>query len=335
MNLAVRVDKREAEAVRRKLLKDGVLDHGRAILEKRGIVEIPVTRRASPHLEYIGQKNPVYRPLRLSLETVRESLKEVIGEKARHLRRWELVGDVIVVNLPLKTPKEKEKTGRLLLKFFPRAKTVVNRLGIYDTFRQPRVEVLYGGKTETLHRENKCKFKMDVTMVMFSAGNLEERRRMAFISNRDETVLDMFAGIGQFTIPMAKHSRPKKVLAIEKNPAAFRYLWENVKLNGLDNVEVRLGDCRENIPKEKVDRVLMGYIFDTRVFLPYALRALKGEGVIHYHCLVRRGMEKNEESILRRTASSLGFKATRIKRRKVKSYSPGYHHLVFDVDVER
>lgn len=335
MNLAVRVDKLEAEAVRKKLLKDGILDQGRAILRKGDAVEIPVKEKALPNLEYVNQDNPVYRPPRLSLDRVRESLKEVIGEKARRLRGWELIGDVVVVSLPLETKREKEDAGKRLLRFFPRARTAANRLGIYDIFRQPMVEVLYGNGTETLHRENGCKFRIDVSRVMFSAGNLEERRRMAFISNKDESVLDMFAGIGQFTIPMAKHSRPKKVIAIEKNPAAFKYLWENIKLNGLSNVEAVRGDCRGKSPIGEVDRVVMGYIFNTHVFLPRALRALRGGGVVHYHCLVRRGREREEESILRQRIDSLGYEATRIKRRKVKSYSPGYNHLVFDMDVER
>jgi tRNA wybutosine-synthesizing protein 2 len=334
MNLAIKVHRREAEAYRKMLLRAGVLDHSRAIMERDGMVEIPVTRKTVPGAEYVRQEDPVYRPERLSLKVVRNSLREVIGAKADRLK-WELLGDVVVVSLPLETEREKREAGERLLRFFPKAKTVVNRIGIHDIFRKPRVEVLYGNGTETTHKENKCRFRMDVAKVMFSAGNLEERRRMAYISNRDEVVLDMFAGIGQFTIPMAVHSRPKKVIAIEKNPVAHGYLWENVKINRLDNVDALLGDCREKSPRGAVDRVVMGYLFRTHVFLPYAFRALRGGGVIHYHSLVRRGDERNVESAIKLEAGSAGYDATRIKRRKVKSYSPGYHHLVFDVDVER
>ncbi len=335
MNLAVKVSRREAEAFRKMLLRAGVLDQTRAIVEKEGMVEIPVTKKTVQGAEYVYQENPVYRSQRLSLEGVKRSLREVIGRKADHLRGWELLGDVVVVSLPLETDAEKRETGKSLLRFFPRAMTVVNRKGIHDIFRQPEVEVLYGDGTHTVHKENGCRFVMDVSKVMFSAGNMEERRRMAYVSNRNEVVLDMFAGIGQFTIPMAKHSRPRKVIAIEKNPVAHGFLWENVKINKLDNVDAILGDCREKSPMGAVDRVVMGYLFDTHAFLPHAFRALRGAGIIHFHSLVRRRDERAVESAIKKKASSEGFTATRIKRRKVKSYSPGYHHVVFDVDVER
>jgi tRNA wybutosine-synthesizing protein 2 len=335
LNLIVRVNKRDAETVRNRLLREGVLDRRRAILRKDDVVEIPVIKKSAARLEYVKQKDPIYLPPRLSLDRVRRSLGDVLGERAGYLRGWELLGDILVVCLPLETEEEKREVGRRLLQFFPQAKAVVNRKGIIHTFREPRVELLCGIDTETVHKENGCRFRMDVARVMFSAGNLEERRRMAYISDKKEVVLDMFAGIGQFTIPIARHSKPKKVIAIEKNPVALRYLWDNIKLNGLSNVEVLLGDCREKSPTGKVDRVVMGYIFDTHIFLPHALNALRDGGVIHYHSLVKRGDEAREKTFLHHLVTTLGYAATRIKRRKVKSYSPRYHHMVFDIEVER
>jgi tRNA wybutosine-synthesizing protein 2 len=333
--LAVRIRKAEAELTRRQLLRLGLLDRERKILRRGDAVEIPVVGRGIPGLEYVLQEEPVYYRPRLSFEAVKEALRPVLGEKVRVLRRWELIGDVVVVSLPQELGDRKHEVGRKFLEFFPRAKTVVNRRGIVDTYRSPVVEVIAGDGTETIHRENGCRFKLDVGRVMFSAGNLEERRRMAYISNPGEVVLDMFAGIGQFTIPVAKHSKPKKVVSIEKNPVAFEYLWENVKLNGLTNVEALLGDCREKSPCNEVDRVVMGYLFNTSVFLPFALKALRDKGVVHYHELVERGGEKRKEAVLKQQVERLGYEAVRIKSRKVKSYSPRYHHLVFDMEVRR
>lgn len=332
--LAVRVRRREAELVRRRLLRLGLLDRERKILSRGGVVEIPVLSRRVPGLEYVVQEEPVYYRWRLSFEAVKEALRPLLGEKTRMLRRWELIGEVVVLSLPRELDGVKYEIGRKFLEFFPRAKAVVNRMGITEEYRRPVVEVIAGSDTETVHRENGCRFKLDLGRVMFSAGNLEERRRMANISNPGEVVLDMFAGIGQFTIPLAKHSRPREVIAIEKNPVAFGYLVENVKLNGLSNVRALLGDCRARSPWGEVDRVVMGYLFDTSIFLPYALHALRDEGFIHYHELVARGGEKRREAWLMRRAGELGYEV-KIKSRKVKSYSPGYNHMVYDMEVRR
>jgi len=78
-------------------------------------------------------------------------------------------------------------------------------------------ETIAGFKTETVHRENGVIFNLDARKVMFSAGNLKERMRMSLFG-KDEFVVDMFAGIGYFTLQMAVHSRPRKIMAIEMNP---------------------------------------------------------------------------------------------------------------------
>lgn len=314
----------------------GLLDKERKLLLTGSVVEIPVTGRGTAGLEYTVQKEPVYYRPRLSFEAIKESLREILDEGELRMLRggWELIGDVVVISLPRALDGKKYDIGRRFLEFFPRARAVVNRRGITEVYRRPVVEVLAGRGTETIHKENGCRFKLDLRKVMFSAGNLEERRRMAYISNPREVVLDMFAGIGQFTIPVAKHSKPREVVAIEKNPIAYEYLTENIKLNGLCNVRALLGDCRDKSPRREVDRVIMGYLFNTSVFLPYALHALRDGGFIHYHELMLRKRMKKKEAVLAQRVEELGFKVASIKSRVIKSYSPRHHHMVFDIEVK-
>ena len=71
---------------------------------------------------------------------------------------------------------------------------------------------------------------------MWSKGNTTERKRMSTISDKGETVVDMFAGIGYFSIPMAVHSKPSKIYSIEINPISYGYLCENVYLNKVEDI---------------------------------------------------------------------------------------------------
>ncbi len=118
---------------------------------------------------------------------------------------------------------------------------------------------------------------------MFSQGNLKERMRMGHFG-KDEFVVDMFAGIGYFTLPMAVHSRPRKVMAIELNPLAYSYLQENMRQNRVDEiVDPTLGDCREMAPIGEADRVVMGYVGTTDRYLKKGIEALRPGGILHYH----------------------------------------------------
>ena len=65
-------------------------------------------------------------------------------------------------------------------------------------------------KTETINKENGCLFKLDLAKVMWSKGNNNERLRIAKLVGDGETVIDMFAGIGYFSIHIAVHSNAKR-----------------------------------------------------------------------------------------------------------------------------
>jgi len=120
---------------------------------------------------------------------------------------------------------------------------------------------------------------------MWSKGNTTERKRIAGLVEKGETVVDLFAGIGYFSIPIAVHSMVDKIYSIEINPTAYDYLCQNITLNDVSGkIKPLYGNCRELAPEGVADRVLMGYIGNTHHYLDVALSALKDEGgVIHYH----------------------------------------------------
>ena len=151
-----------------------------------------------------------------------------------------------------------------------------------------------------------------------------------------EVVVDMFAGIGYFTLPMAVHSRPKRIVAIEINPVAYGYLVENIRLNGVDGIVVPLhGDCARMTPEGVADRAVMGYVGTTDRYLDAGIRALRQGGVLHYHQTVPERLYPGRlEEDLAEAAERAGRSAKIERAARVKKYSPGMLHAVIDARIE-
>ena len=251
--------------------------------------------------------------------------------------KWEKIGDVLILRLSSELDKYKQQIGEKYANVL-NCKTVLRDIcGISGIYREPNVEIIYGSnKTETIHKENGIRYKLDPRKIMFSSGNMDERIRMATISNKDETIVDMFSGIGYFTLPIAVYSKPKKIFACEINPIAYDYLCENIALNNVTSiVEPILGDNREAAPKNRANRVILGYLEENHQFLQVAINCLKnGKGIIHYHevCpdeLIPFRPLKN----VRDEVESLNKGAELLSCKHVKSYAPGVSHIVLDLEI--
>lgn len=241
-------------------------------------------------------------------------------------KHWEILGDVVVLKAISEHEENAQKLGEIYAEVLG-AKTVVVEEGIYGPKRKPKVRVIYGKDTETITKENGILYKLDVSKVMFSSGNKKERIRMGAAAKDGEKVLDMFAGIGYFSIPMGKKA---EVYSCEINEEAFHYLCENIRLNKA-RVKPFLGDNREIVPtlNEKFDRIVMGYLKGTHEFLPVALNSLKERGVIHYHEAFR-----DKEKVLKRIDSICkehGREIREIRENRIKSIAPHIEHYVFDL----
>jgi tRNA wybutosine-synthesizing protein 2 len=251
-------------------------------------------------------------------------------------RKWELLGDVLLMKIPQELKGFEGEIAREYANELG-AKTVLQDMGIEGEMREPNVEVLWGSETETVHKENGVKFKLDCARLMFSSGNVDERIRMATISNPQEVVVDMFAGIGFFSIPMAVHSKPVKVHALEINPVAHQYLSENAKINNMEDiVDPVLGDNLNFEGKGIADRIVMGYLDKTHLFFPKALDILKEEGgVIHYHekC-PNEILDKRPLENIKSAAWDKGRNVEVLNTKIIKSYAPGVSHIVLDLFVK-
>lgn len=328
---AVLVHEKESESVRRRLLFESALDKTRKLVKKSGFIEIPVNESfTDDDLILIDQVKPeFYTPK----ETLSDRLDMPDHEKRLIPSGWQILGDIIIISLHEDLEHRKTEIGNALLSLCPGCRTVLLDRGIKGQMRQPVRELIAGSKTETIHKENGCLFKLDAMRLMYSQGNLSERKRMSKLG-KDEVVVDMFAGIGYFSIPMAVHSKPRRVLSIEINPAALGYLKENIRLNSIEDiVEPVEGDCSQVTPTGIADRVIMGYL-DAHEYLGQGIRALLPGGIIHYHEAVPEAIESRPVERIIAKASEHGRKAQIIEIRRIKKYSPGVWHVVVDAMVD-
>ncbi|MFC6939478.1 class I SAM-dependent methyltransferase [Salinirubellus sp. GCM10025818] len=328
--LAALVDESRAEAAIESLRGEGVYDDARSVApHDEGRVALPVTEPP------VG--TDVREVIEADLPWRTRGLADLLRERGweddeidRAPGSWAVVGSVVLVDIG-DAPRP-EEVGEALLSLHGEADTVLARGGVSGTTREPDIEVLAGeGDTETVHTEHGIRYALDLAAVMFAPGNEAERARMGEVVGEGERVFDMFAGIGYFTLPMARAGAA--VTATEVNPTAFRYLAENAVLNGVeDRISAFRADCRD-VEVEAVDRVVMGY-YEAWEYLDSALSALRPGGVVHLHeATPEAELWDRPISRLREAADERGRGVEVLDRRVVKSHSPGVDHVVVDARV--
>jgi tRNA wybutosine-synthesizing protein 2 len=154
---------------------------------------------------------------------------------------------------------------------------------------------------------------------------------MSEIVQEGEYVVDMFACVGQFALHMAKKENVL-VKAIEINPRAYKFLTENIVLNRLEEkVTAVFGNNREVSPRGVANRIVMGYLHNTLLFLPIALKTLSTSGgVVHMHLATAASDVADTCNTINNLCGHYSFRSE-IEVRKIKNYSPGIGHYVFDI----
>jgi tRNA wybutosine-synthesizing protein 2 len=319
------------------LMELGLVDRSAKISKEGDSRLVPITPGMEGEITKMGYEmteGPAYtmerrKPQERILNELSDLPEEVISAMPM---KWEYVGDVVILKMDDVCLPYKKRIGETYAAILGANTVCADLNGITGELRRPSTEVIYGNKTESVRLENGILYEFDVGKIMFASGNVEERHRMGELDCEGETIVDMFAGIGYFTLPMAKFTGARKVFACEKNPDSYSYLVKNAERNGVsEQVIPMLGDNR-NIPgKRFADRVILGYVQTTSVFLPKALEIIKHGGMIHYHdtFYVNESKERIEEIFT--DAAGDGFEIERMK--EVKSFAPSVSHYVADVRI--
>jgi len=258
-------------------------------------------------------------------------------------KRWEKFDDIALIP---NSSFRKEQWGSIINdEFWTKVCQSLNierlaRSGeIVGEKRESTVEMLVGNNDWVIRKENGIKYGYHITQCMFSSGNINERRRMGEIVTENEIVVDLFCGIGYYTLPILMKDNVKHVYSCEWNINAIKALKFNLDNN---NVKIKCtileGDNRitTNGLKNIADRVLLGLLPTAEESYNVALKCLKEEGgVLHIHGLAPSG---NHQVFLSETTEkllkiNLNYKIINCKINKIKSYAPHWDHLVLDIEI--
>ncbi len=279
------------------------------------------------------------RDRRSPAERVRDRLRGRLPERrlAELPTGYQRLGSVLVLDLPEPLRPSFSEIGEAWREVLG-VRAVLRRAGpVEGELRRPELEPIAPGPTETTVLEHGVRFRFDAARVLFARGNREERHRIGRLVRPGEVVVDLFAGIGYFTLPALVTGRAARVIAVEKNPVSFDYLVENLRRNGVsDRAEPVLGDNRTvALPTATADRVVLGYLPTAVPWIGRALSLLSASGgAMHVHLLVgtREGPEGASE-LVRSEVERLGRGVDDARGRRVKRYGPGRDHMVVDVAV--
>jgi len=261
------------------------------------------------------------------------------------LRGFDIVGDIAIIKVPNNFGDKAKIIAKTIMESHKNVRTVLRQVSpISGDLRLRNLEWVYGEeKTETVHREHGCLFKVDLARCYFSPRLSYEHIRVARQVKPDEVIVNMFAGVGGFSIVIAKHSRAKKIYSIDINPAAVQYMRINSDLNNVkDIMEPIEGDAKEVVIsklKGIADRVLMPLPEKAYEYLDYALMALKPQGgIIHYYDFEHAEKGENPiEKIVRKVSSKLLILNVEFEilfSRIVRSVGPRWYQVVLDMLVK-
>ena len=218
--------------------------------------------------------------------SLRELLKDKLQEEKLSLvpKRFEVIGDIAILNLPPSLYDEKYLIAQALLSHNKKMKVVLlkkNKLA--GEKRTAEFEILIGERTTTIHKENDCLFNVDIARTYFSGKLYFERSRIADKVNNGEDVLVLFCGVGPFLIPIAK-KKDVNIIGLEKNPFACALFRKNAELNHI-NADIILGDANSmnNIFRKRFDRIVIPTPYGQDHFLSLARPLLKPGGTVHFY----------------------------------------------------
>ncbi|UZE92083.1 MAG: class I SAM-dependent methyltransferase family protein [Methanosarcinales archaeon] len=317
-SLYVKVPITKGESTRKKLAELGILNKSFKIRSDNQFLYVPISTRKNipPDME-------------IATGEFEEAKKhETIEDLLDFTPSYEIIGDIAILS------EEDVNVARAILKIHKNVRTVLYPISsTTGEFRVRDFKVVAGEpRTETTHKEHGCRYIVDIQRAYFNPHLSTERARVSAQVKPGETVIDMFAGVGPFSILIAK--RAKHVIAIDKNSDAILFLRKNAELNSITNIEIIQGDVREVAArfKGRADRIIMNLPHKASEFLDEAIEMLRSDGIMHYYDIRHEDDFEGAAVNLCKIAARRGVGIKVFNIRKVHSYAP--HKYIVCVDCQ-
>lgn len=276
-------------------------------------------------------------------------LKDVLAgvldadEAAQVYSAFDQIGDIIIIKVPDGLAGKKMLIAEAILTNVKTAKAVFAQASaVRGDFRVRDLEFLAGDdRTVTEYKEHGCRFKVDVAKTYFSPRLSTERQRIACLVGENEVVVNMFAGVGTYSIIIAKLNKTCKVYSIDSNVIATDLCSENARLNKVSERVIPIcadaATAISDLLAGVADRVLMPLPERAKEFIEPAVAALKEKGVVHYFAHVRadgkKGAKELGEKDAREAFRNYDHEVT--ETTVVREVGPRFYQIVADVTVRR
>lgn len=331
---ALVVPRGRAEDIRRRLLDQGLLQKHLRIASEGETVLLPIRRR-------VEMGFPTVESDFAEGFTAIRSYKDVVEIPAAHggslPSSFDVVGDIAVIKIPEALREYRRAIGTAILRWNPNLKVVLEDRGVKGEHRIREIDAIAGDRrTTTIHKEHGLRYRVDLAQAYFSPRLASERKRIADSVHEGERVADPFAGVGPYSILIAKRRRPQEVFASDANPVAVRLLRENVAANRAERITVLEGDARAILARvAPVDRVILDLPHSAIDYLPDALTALGEGGTVHLYAILEETEESERGDRVRAVANEAGLRVRSLTHHRVRAYSPTKYHTAFDLSVVR
>lgn len=256
----------------------------------------------------------------------------------------DIIGDIAVIKIPDSLEDQRFKLGQEILNEVSHLRVILRQISpVLGNCRIRNFEWLAGeDRTITIHKEYGSRFKVDLKKMYFSPRLGTERNRIANKVDSGEQVLNMFAGVGCFSILIAKMHKRIKVFSIDINPYALVFMINNVFLNKQRKKVISIfGDANaitQQFFKERMDRILMPLPEKSEQFLDSAVQALKpGGGIIHYQSFVHADKNVDPLSIalteIEEKLSNLSFEVE--DHHIIREIGPFRYQVALDLKIKK
>jgi len=252
---------------------------------------------------------------------------------------FDQIGEIVIIRIPDELSNSKKIIGEVLLDKIKKAKSIYRQSSVVKgDFRIRELELLAGiDTTETEYKEYGCRFNVDVRKVFFSPRLSTERNRIANLVKDGENIINMFGGIGMFSILIAKKKKCN-IYNMDINPDAIRLCKKNLELNKMKgNVIPMCGDASNLINEldETADRTLMLLPERTDNFLDSAVLGTKNNGIIHYYCHIHADKKNALERATKHYFNTIKIKSTVLHSNIVRAIGPKYYQIAIDANIRK